>query len=56
MMFYISSSQSTVPLRMFRQGIAMEDIYNDDLDMIIMIIEELFELEYPSNDEQLTAL
>ena len=56
MMFYLSSSQSTVVLKIFRQGIEIEDVYNDDLDMIIMIIEELFELENMSNDEQSTAL
>ena len=56
MMFYLSSSQSTVVLKIFRQGIEIEDVYNDDLDMIIMIIEELFELENTSNDEQSTAL
>ena len=52
---FIQSSNFAV-LRIHRQSIEIENVYNEDWDMILYIIEELFELEEMNDDEQSTAL
>lgn len=48
--------QACFQLRMCRKGIEIEDVFDSDMEIIIVILEELFELEVTENDDSITLL